>query len=347
VTERGLLPFAPPPYRSEALYSWLRRLARPYGLEPWQLLHELGVGPFAEPHARYRHPVQSNLNLRDLRQLARLTRIDPSRLGLDRLCPPEWTLVSDEWCIGCPECERDDQRRGMSSFERAAWRSAACTLCLQHRTPLLQMIPATREHSDVGPSIAPLTTLEKAVSAQIFAFERDIGCALRGIAPARAEGTLKAGEFLMVLQDLLTFAVERWETPEKRTARTLDQHAMHMRSLAPTLFDNEHHRKAIARPRADGRLQLRHIASPGSRRAALWLALEVVWHVPAPRPRLTLRLGETPQDQFFGSVPHAGWDWLWHQAQAWPAQYRERHWHGFVDASDTSKGTVDINEGTN
>ena len=222
MTERGLLPFAPPPYRSEALYSWLRRLARPYGLEPWQLLHELGVGPIAEPHARYRHPVQSNLNLRDLRQLARLTRIDPSRLGLDRLCPPEWTLVSDEWCIGCPECERDDQRRGTSSFERAAWRSAACTLCLQHRTPLLQMIPATREHSGVGPSIAPLTTLEKAVSAQIFAFERDIGCALRGIAPTRAEGTLKAGEFLMVLQDLLTFAVERWETPEKRTARTLD-----------------------------------------------------------------------------------------------------------------------------
>jgi hypothetical protein len=84
------------------------------------------------------------------------------------------------------------------------------------------MIPATREHSGVGPSIAPLTTLEKAVSAQIFAFERDIGCALRGIAPTRAEGTLKAGEFLMVLQDLLTFAVERWETPEKRTARTLD-----------------------------------------------------------------------------------------------------------------------------
>jgi len=26
--------------------------------------------------------------------------------------------------------------------------------------------------------------------------------------------------------------------------------------------------------------------------------------------------------------------------------FRERHWHGFVDASDTSKGTVDINGGT-
>src|ERR1019366_2290775 len=120
-----------------------------------------------------------------LRQLARLTRIDPSRLGLDRLCPPEWTLVSDEWCIGCPECERDDQRRGMSSFERAAWRSAACTLCLRHRIPLVQLISAAREYSNEGPSATLLTTLEKAVSAQIFAFERDIGCALRGIAPAR------------------------------------------------------------------------------------------------------------------------------------------------------------------
>jgi hypothetical protein len=125
--------------------------------------------------------------------------------------------------------------------------------------------------------------LISSIGAQIFAFERDIGCALRGIAPARAGGTLTAREFLMMLQDLLTFTVERWETPEKRTARTLDQHAMYMRSLALTLFDNEHHRKAIARPRADGRLQLRHISSPASRRAALWLVLEVVWHVPAPR----------------------------------------------------------------
>ena len=208
-------------------------------------------------------------------------------------------------------------------------------------------LAAPREYSDEGPSITPLMTLEKAVSAQIFAFERDIDSALRGIAPARASGTLTAGEFLMLLQDLLTFAVERWETPEKRTARTLDQHAMYMQSLAPTLFDNEHRRKAIARPRRDGRLQLRHTAGPASRRAALWLVLEVVWYVPAPRPRLTLRLGETPQDQFFGSVPHAAWDWLQRQAQAWPAPYRERHWHGFVDASDTSKGTVDINQGTN
>jgi hypothetical protein len=212
---------------------------------------------------------------------------------------------------------------------------------------LVQLISAAREYSNEGRSATLLTTLEKAVSAQIFAFERDIGCALRGIAPARAGGTLTAGEFLMVLQDLLTFAVERWGTPEKRTARTLDQHAMFMQSLARTLFDNEHHRKAIARPRADGRLQLRHIAGPASRRAALWLVLEVVWYVPAPRPRIALRLGETPQDQFFGSVPHAGWDWLRRQAQAWPAAYRERHWQGFVDASDTSKGTVDINEGTN
>jgi hypothetical protein len=90
--------------------------------------------------------------------------------------------------------------------------------------------------------------LISSIGAQIFAFERDIGCALRGIAPARAGGTLTAREFLMMLQDLLTFTVERWETPEKRTARTLDQHAMYMRSLALTLFDNEHH-VTIARNR--------------------------------------------------------------------------------------------------
>jgi hypothetical protein len=145
----------------------------------------------------------------------------------------------------------------------------------------------------------------------------------------------------------LTFALEPWETHDKRITRALDQQAMFMQSRAPTLFDNVRRRNAMARSDAAARLQLRYVADPATRRAALWLVLQVIWYIPDPRPRLALRLGDTSQDQFYGSVGHAGWDWLPRQALAWPAPYRKRHWHGFTDASDALKGTVDINEGTN
>jgi hypothetical protein len=37
------LPLAPPPYRAEAIHSWLTRVATPYSLKPRQLLHALHV----------------------------------------------------------------------------------------------------------------------------------------------------------------------------------------------------------------------------------------------------------------------------------------------------------------
>jgi hypothetical protein len=52
------------------------------------------------------------------------------------------------------------------------------------------------------------------------------------------------------------------------------------------------------------------------------------------------------QDDFFGDRPHAGWQWLATKAKAWPAAYRTRFWEGFQGADDSSKGTDDINEGT-
>jgi hypothetical protein len=54
-------------------------------------------------------------------------------------------------------------------------------------------------------------------------------------------------------------------------------------------------------------MQLRHLADPAARRAALWLVLQVIWYVPSGPARLALRLGVTPQDEFFGSRRHAGW----------------------------------------
>src|ERR1035441_3676691 len=169
VTERGPLPFAVFPPRSEALHSWLERLSVPYRLKPWQLLQELGFDPFADKNAQRQQPIQAFFNVVALRRLAQLTRVDPSRFGLDRLCPPEWALASDGWVMRCGDCEHEDRRNKIETYERSVWRNAAHTFCQHHGTPLIlgrrewdeeQLI---EDSEDVSPT---LTALESAIARQ-------------------------------------------------------------------------------------------------------------------------------------------------------------------------------------
>jgi hypothetical protein len=69
------LPLAPPPYRAEAMHSWLTRVATPYFMNPRQLLHALQVRPFDGPTLTY--PVSSleaALDTQSRRYLARPAR---------------------------------------------------------------------------------------------------------------------------------------------------------------------------------------------------------------------------------------------------------------------------------
>jgi hypothetical protein len=61
-------------------------------------------------------------------------------------------------------------------------------------------------------------------------FEAQIDAARRGRDPVDAAGTLTASEFLRVVQDLLTFAVESWDTDASGSARAIDQQANEMGS---------------------------------------------------------------------------------------------------------------------
>ena len=137
MTERGPLPFTVVPHRSEALHSWLERLSAPYQLKPWQLLQELGFDSFADKNAQRQQPVQAFFDVVDLRRLAQLTRMDPSRFGIDRLCPSEWSLANDDWVMRCRDCEHEDRRDNIAPYERSVWRNAAHTFCKHHRTQLI------------------------------------------------------------------------------------------------------------------------------------------------------------------------------------------------------------------
>jgi hypothetical protein len=228
----------------------------------------------------------------------------------------------------------------IATYERSAWRNAARTFCQRHRTPLILGLAGWRDEEHTEDTSARLTALESAIASQLRAFERDIEMASRGRPPASSAGTLTASSFLTVVQDLLTFAVETWQTDKYRAARTIDQQSDHMDFYAATLFRHEPSRQLKVRRDGDPPMQLRHLADPAARRAALWLVLQVIWYIPAGPRRLALRLGDTPQDQFFGPPRHSGWPWLTQHASSWPIQYRERHWHGFVEAADTLKVQV-------
>jgi TniQ len=328
------LPLAPPPYPAEALHSWLRRVAAPYQMTPRQLLHAVRVHPYmGNVYSCPRVAVQSALEPPDLRYLARLARCDPSRLGLDASRIKEWLLVRDEWMIVCPLCILAKLNGGTSAYERAVWRVATRSFCPRHRTPLVQVELMPQDIEDIEyceRSVLVLNDLEQIVAAQIFEFEREIARAFRGISPPNFEQTLTAAGFLQVLRDLSTFVVELWDVDTTHTvASSLEQHAALLKHHCSHLFSCRRPRRFAHLRANQEHASLAQIADPATRRAALWLVMQVIRLAPTPRPTHALRLGYTAQDDFFGSRRHAGWTWLAAQAREWPTRYRTHFWAGF------------------
>jgi hypothetical protein len=167
-----------------------------------------------------------------------------------------------------------------------------------------------------------LTDLEQVVSAQLFEFEREIARVSRNCTCHSGE-TLTAADFLDVLNDLITLAVGQWEVDiTHRVASSLDQHASLLKPHCAQLFDCRRPRRLSYRRSDQAGARLSQIADPATRRAALWLVMQVIRLPPTPRPTHALHLGHTAQDDFFGNKPHAGWSWLATQAKAWRRPYR-------------------------
>jgi hypothetical protein len=254
-------------------------------------------------------------------------------LGLEASRTKEWLLVRDEWLIICPHCILANLNGGTPAYERAVWRLATCTFCPRHRTPLVQVESIPQVIQDIEyceRSVLVLNELEQIVAAQIFEFEREIARAFRGISPPNFAETLTAADFLQVLRDLSTFVVKLWDVDTTRTvASSLDQHAGLLTYHCSHLFSCRRPRRTSYLRVNQEHVSLAHIADPATRRAALWLVMQVIRLAPTPRPTLALCLGYTAQDDFFGSSRHAGWTWLATQAREWPTPYRTHFWAGF------------------
>ena len=92
-------------------------------------------------------------------------------------------------------------------------------------------------------------------------------------------------------------------------------------------------------------MALAEIADPATRRAALWLVLQVLRSPPMSRPTHPLQLGRSVHDDFLGSIRHDGHYWLADQAKVWPETYRMRYWPEFTEGGDNFKGTSDTFKG--
>jgi hypothetical protein len=263
-----------------------------------QLLHAVGVPPYPGP----------------VRYLARLARCDPSRLGLDASRTKKWLLARDEWEIICLLCIRASINAGTPAYERALWRLATCTFCPRHRTPLIRINSLSQVVSDIDhyeSKVLALTDLEQFVSAQLFEFEREIARAFHGIAPPHFGETLTASKFLHVLNDLITFAVDQWEVDITHgVASSLDQHVLLLKHHCSQLFDCRRPRRLSYRRSNQEWTSLSQIADPATRRAALWLVMQVIRLPPTPRPTHALHATRPRMISSATNRTPAGRGWL-------------------------------------
>jgi hypothetical protein len=282
----------------------------------------------------------------DLRYLARLARCDPSRLGLDSSRLKDWLLVRDDWVVACPLCILADLKANMPAYERVVWRVSTVSFCLRHRAPLVKTDELPEHLDDCSLTRLTFSDLEKIVADQLMKFEREIAHAHRGHVPSQFAETLNAVQYLQVLCDLCTFAVDLWDTDHYRVTNSLAQHEWPLRRHCPQLFSYRPPRRTSYGWKKAGHLTLTAIADPAMRRAALWLVREAIQSRACVGPQHSLRLGNSAQNEFLGNRPHAGWAWLESQARAWPSAYRSRYWQRFKTDGDTVNGSNDTVKGT-
>jgi hypothetical protein len=211
------LPLAPPPYRAEAIHSWLTRVATPYSLNPRQLLHALHVKPFDGPTLTYpKSSLEAALDTQSRKQLARLARRDPPRLRRTDTKGGPWMLASDAWAVFCPRCILHDIQSGAVPYERGLWRLATRTACPTRRCCLrmAKHLPSTAEQCEW--LIEPMTELELAVIDELIRFERLVAAARRGSTIKLLDITLVGDSFVSIFRDLTTYCIANWDTRDYR-----------------------------------------------------------------------------------------------------------------------------------
>jgi hypothetical protein len=331
------LPDCPRPRHQEAAHSWLTRVAQGYGLTADRLLGQLLTAhnstfclerAFAAPHVNV---------------LSKATRI-PRRI-LKRLqgAPIDWILQDRRYCNVCIRCIDSDILNEQRPFLRLPWRHAWKTLCAIHGTRLLRTDLKVLDGLKVANTSAEYhrlrmisTTFEikldqalasnlrvLAVMRAVERIETAIDRAIEGYDPDyRVWGVIGALDFLVVVQDVTTWALSNFECfPARPEAENLPNGVRNPADFYFTMLP----RRLLPFASGSSVRTLRNTAEPGLRAAALWLAEALlakqesytgVETVDPPARQWRLLKRRTP----------TGLYWLLQQMTAWPKRYIRHQW---------------------
>jgi hypothetical protein len=346
-------PICPRPQADESLPSWFERVGYEYAMSPALLLGAVeqarsGKEKFEQslPATRLYKPSVADR----LTALAHLSDTEREALWSS---PSEWELNDPSFCTYCAHCCIADLAEGRSPYGRRVWQQAWCTVCKVHGTALtlrsIAHLQNNRSHWSYAALksqrelLAPNRYRDLKVRSQpavrlnilgcLVEIERTAAAAIAGTAPNPLFwGPLTAASFLMILEDVTTWAlthfepVRSWSIAEDFTP-TEEQEGYGLIGRGQRMSASDYRADRLTR-------SLRTITNPKVRGAALWTAhaLLATCHTAAS----DRSSGPTPQDRqsalLAGAAPVSR-QWIAQRQAKWPPDYRRSRW---IDVSETS-----------
>ena len=340
-------PLCPRPESNESLRSWFERVGLEYGMSETLLFDAVSAGdPVSARHAK--HPHFERLSMPHMADL--LTAL--ARLSADmraHLWPPStnWELRDNKFRNFCPRCAIEDLKSNRRPYGRQVWQQSWCTLCQEHGLPLIVRRPgrgSLRPDSDwsmhdlkydtiyVTPDryrilkVQSESELRSAMLGSLLEIERTMADALSGQNPNRLVwGKLSAEEFLVVVQDVTTWAlthfepVRAWSIAEELSP-VEEQEGYGMVGRLRRMLPSDYRGHQFIRT-------LRDVTTPRVRGAARWVAhaLLCVTHSDASDRRAGPTTQERQAARILRTAP-AGREWLADRQQGWPAHYTRDWW---------------------
>jgi len=339
-------PLCPRPQHDESLPSWFERVGYEYAMSPGLLLGAVEHGSFGKtkigrttPAARLFDPAVAD-RLAVLGQLS-----DTERAGL--WSPPtDWALNDQSFCTYCSYCCLADFANNHLPYGRRLWQQSWCTVCKPHGIALAIRNLAHAPTNRSSWSHAALKSQREFLAANryrdlkvpsqpavrsnllgsLLEIEQTTAAAISGIAPNAFQwGTLTAAAFLMILEDVTTWAlthfepVRSWSVAEDFTP-TEEQEGYGLIGRGQRMSASDYRANQLTR-------SLRDIANPKVRGAALWTAhgLLTTCHTAAS----DRSSGNTTQDRqaaLLGASAPASRQWLAQRQADWPSEYRRSRW---------------------
>ena len=339
-------PICPRPEVDESLPSWFERVCHEYQMSPPVLLGVLEREACGKTAIEGTRGADRLLDPAVAERIAVLGQLSVAEINA--FWPPatQWELKDGGFCSYCPYCCLEDLAHQRSPYGRRCWQQSWCTICRAHGTALVVRAQMhTYSHRSLWSHaklksdrefLAPnryrdlKTASEPAVRSTVLAcllhLEKTTAAAIAGVAPDPwSWGKLTPDEFLMILNDLTTWAlthfeaVRSWSVAEDLTPAE-EQEGYGLIGRLRRMSASEYPEQRMTR-------SLRDVAAPKVRGAALWVAhaFMATCHIAASdRPS-----GMTTQDRQAAWLPRsapAARRWLALRQESWPTSYRHERW---------------------